>query len=95
MTAIQATHQTAAEQKAFYEEQGYLVLPELLTSSELGELRTALAEVLRQAEGLTESNEKFIVRRGDDGRPQVTRIKDVIALHKTFYDLVFHPKLVI
>ena len=39
---MDATLQTAAEQKAFYGEQGYLVFPQLLDAAELAELRRAL-----------------------------------------------------
>jgi ectoine hydroxylase-related dioxygenase (phytanoyl-CoA dioxygenase family) len=52
-----------SEQKAFYEEQGYLVFPELLDAAELTTLRSALADVLREAEGLTETNDKFSIVR--------------------------------
>ena len=38
---------TSAEQRAFYADQGYLVFPDLLTSTELADLRAALADVLR------------------------------------------------
>ena len=85
---------TAAEQKAFYEDQGYLVFPELLSPDELAELRAALAEVLQEAEGLTESTEKFSVTRGEDGRYYVRRIFSPIAHHRAFHNLVFNPKIV-
>ena len=47
--------------RAQYEDAGYLVFPELLDAVELAQLRAALAEVLQEAEGLTESNDKFSV----------------------------------
>jgi phytanoyl-CoA hydroxylase len=84
---------TAAEQKSQYEEQGYLVFPELLSPTELAELRGALAEVLQGAEGQTESNEKFSITRGDDGNYYVRRIFNPIQHHRAFYDLVFNPKI--
>lgn len=82
-----------AEQQAFYAEQGYLVLPELLSAAELTVLRTALAEVLSEAEGLTESNDKFSVTQTDDGHWSVRRIFNPIAHHQAFHDLVFNPKI--
>jgi len=48
---------TPAEQRAAYEQDGYLVFPELLDATDLAALRSALAEVLRDAEGLTETND--------------------------------------
>src|SRR5688572_16462945 len=47
-----ATELSPAQQKAFYEDRGYLVFPELLSLTELATLRAALAEVLAEAEGL-------------------------------------------
>ncbi len=94
----QATHRSAAElspaeQKAFYEDQGYLVFPELLSPAELATLRAALAEVLQEAEGLTASNDKFSVTRSDDGTWAVRRIFNPTAHHQAFLDLVSNPKI--
>src|SRR5947199_10181014 len=54
-----ATTLAPAEQKAFYDERGYILHPDLLTQDELATLRAALAEVLEESRGLTESNDKF------------------------------------
>src|SRR5437588_11736302 len=89
-----ASRPLAAEQKAFYEEQGYLVVPELLSAAELAELHTALAELHREAEGLTSGNEKFWVVPTEDGsRFSVQCIYDPSAYHRALYDLVFNPKI--
>jgi phytanoyl-CoA hydroxylase len=88
-----ATTPSPAAQKAHYEDQGYLVFPRLLDAAELQTLRQALAEVLAEAEGLTESTAKFsIVRSG--GRSHVRRIFNPIQHHPAFHDLVFNPKIV-
>jgi phytanoyl-CoA hydroxylase len=88
-------HVSQSQQKAQYEDEGYLVFPELLDPAELATLRAALAEVLREADGLTESNDKFSVVRSDDGaRHVVRRIFNPIAHHQAFYDLVLNPKIV-
>jgi phytanoyl-CoA hydroxylase len=84
---------SATDQKAFYEDKGYLVFPKLLDAGELDSLRAALAEVLREAEGLTESTEKFSITRAADGRSFVRRIFSPIAHHTTFYELAFNPKV--
>jgi ectoine hydroxylase-related dioxygenase (phytanoyl-CoA dioxygenase family) len=87
--------QTSAEQKARYDEEGYLVFPELLDAVELATLRSALAEVLDEAAGLTESNEKFSIALSDEGaQPMVRRVHDPIAHHPAFLDLVFNSKIV-
>jgi phytanoyl-CoA hydroxylase len=91
---MQATQQTAAEQKAFYEDQGYLVFPQLLDAAELAELRAALADVLEQAANLPEPDPNFLVAPGDDGGEHLIRVFNPIAYHRTFYDLIFNPKIV-
>ena len=90
---MQATYPTATEQQAFYEEQGYLVFPELLTLTELATLRAALAELRQQAATLPEPNRHFVIAEGDDGEKHLLRIAHPIAYHQAFYDLVFHPKI--
>src|SRR5690242_1805902 len=91
--AGRANDLSPAQQRAAYEEQGYLVFPELLDAEELGTLRSALAEVLRESEGLTETNAKFSVIRTRDGGYSVRRIFEPIAHHPAFHDLVFNPKI--
>ncbi len=88
-----ARNMTPAEQKAFYEDQGYLVCPDLLTPDEVARLRAALDEVLEEAKGLTETNEKFSVTRGRDGEYHVRRIFSPIQQHKVFHDAAFHPRI--
>jgi ectoine hydroxylase-related dioxygenase (phytanoyl-CoA dioxygenase family) len=90
---IDATRMSPAEQKAFYEEQGYIVHPELLSRDELTVLRAALAEVLDEANGLTENTDKFSVKRGDDGQYHVRRIFNPIKQHTAFNDLLYHPRI--
>lgn len=94
MAIATPTPATAQEQKAFYEEQGYLVLPQLLDRPELDALRAALAEVLEDAEGLTQSNKKFTISPTDDGQQSVVRrIFSPNAYHQAFRDLIVNPKL--
>ena len=91
---IDATRQSPAEQKAFYDENGYILHPELLTQDEVATLRAALDETLEEAKGLTETTSKFSVTRGDDGGHYVRRIFSPIQHHKVFYDMAFHPRIV-
>jgi phytanoyl-CoA hydroxylase len=90
---INATRMSPAEQKAFYDEQGYIVHPELLSQDEVAVLRAALAEVLEESKGLTENNEKFSVTRGDDGNYYVRRIFNPIKQHQAFHDAMCHPRI--
>ena len=89
-----ASELSPSQQKALYEEQGYLVFPQLLDDEELARLRAALAEVMREADGLTETNDKFSVTRTDDGTWSVRRIFSPIVQHVEFRELVFNPKIV-
>jgi phytanoyl-CoA hydroxylase len=84
---------TTAGQTRFYAAHGYLVVPALLTRRELARLRSALADVLEAARGVTRSNRTFLMVKGLDGRYHVKRICDPIARHRAFYDLVFHPRI--
>jgi phytanoyl-CoA hydroxylase len=88
-----ADRMTPSEQRAFYDEQGYLVFPSLVSAEELNVLRAALAEVLREADGLTETNDKFSVTPTDDGAFAVRRIFEPIRHHPAFHDLVFNPRI--
>ena len=90
---MHATEQTAAEQKAFYDEQGYLVFPQLLDPAELAELRAAFVEVLEHAASLTEPNDDFFYAPDDEGRQHLIRVLNPVAHHRAFYDLVFNPKI--
>jgi phytanoyl-CoA hydroxylase len=91
--AQSAASLSPGEQLAFYRTHGYLVFPAMLDADEVGRLRAALDEVLEEAQGLTETNEKFSITRGDDGRPHVRRIFNPIKHHKAFYDAAFHPRI--
>jgi ectoine hydroxylase-related dioxygenase (phytanoyl-CoA dioxygenase family) len=88
-----AQRMTPAEQKAFYDERGYIVHPEMLTQDEVAELRSALAEMLAESKGLTENNEKFSITKGSDGNYHVRRIFSPIRWHKTFENMVTHPRI--
>ena len=65
-----------SERKAFYQQMGYLIAPEVLEPSEVDELRVALDEVLAEAEGLQASNSKFALSGLDaaTGRRYVKRV---------------------
>ncbi|MEP7308775.1 MAG: phytanoyl-CoA dioxygenase family protein [Acidobacteriota bacterium] len=84
---------TAAELRASYAEHGYLVVADLLTRADIARLRAALADVLKDAEGLTEIDERFFVAVGEDGTPAVTRVRNPVAHHHAFRELVTFPRL--
>ena len=92
VAARPASELSPAEQRAAYDDNGYLVFPTLLDAGELASLRSALAAVLREAEGLTDTNDKFSITRTDDGGYSVRRIFDPIAQHAAFHDLVLQSQ---
>ncbi|MFN8523677.1 MAG: phytanoyl-CoA dioxygenase family protein [Chloroflexota bacterium] len=91
--AIAATSMAPSAQKALYDEQGYIIHPDLLTPAEVAKLRAALAEVLEESKGLTENNEKFSITKGDDGNHYVRRIFNPIKQHQVFAEMATHPKI--
>jgi len=88
-----ASELSLTEQKAYYEDQGYLVFPEVLNAEELTRVRGALAEVLLEANGLQASNTKFSVTQTENGGWSPRRIFNPTVHHQAFYDLVFHPRI--
>jgi ectoine hydroxylase-related dioxygenase (phytanoyl-CoA dioxygenase family) len=88
-----ASSMSPAEQRAFYQAQGYLVFPQMLSRDEVAGLRAALDEVLAEARGLTETTTQFSVTRGEDGRHHVRRIFNPIQHHRAFHQAAFHPRI--
>jgi len=88
---------TAAEQKAYYDEHGYITFPEMLGASEVAVLQAALAELLDKARVVPDDvamTDVYSFTRSDTGERHVRRIFNPIAHHQAFYDLVFHPGIV-
>ncbi len=94
---LSAQPMTAADQKAHYDEQGYITFPEMLDRSEVDVLQGALAELLAEADQVpadVEMTDTFSFTRSDTGERRVRRIFNPIAHHQAFMDLVFHPAIV-
>jgi ectoine hydroxylase-related dioxygenase (phytanoyl-CoA dioxygenase family) len=85
---------SGAQQKAFYEANGYITHPSLLTPGELSELRGALNELLEEASTLEASTDKFNIVQAEDGSRHVRRIFEPIQHHPAFYNLAFHTGIV-
>ncbi len=94
--AISAGPMSAAEQKAQYDERGYITHPEMLDAAEVAVLRAALDELLEEADQVpadVEVTEKFSFTRSSTGERHVRRIFNPIAHHQAFMDLVHHPRI--
>jgi phytanoyl-CoA hydroxylase len=96
MTMSAATW-TAADQKAHYDEHGYITFPDLLDRSEVAVLRAALDEVLAEADAMPDDvmlTEKFSFTRSETGQRHVRRVFNPTVVHPAFEELVFNPKIV-
>ena len=95
--AISERPVTAAGQKAWYDEHGYITFPEMLSATEVAVLQDALTELLDEASRVpddVEMTDKFSFTRSDTGQRNVRRIFNPIAHHQAFHDLVFHEGIV-
>ena len=100
---ITAQPMTAADQKAHYEERGYITFPTMLDRAEVDVLQAALAELLDEASQTPDASpgglnalttsEKFSFTVSDTGQRHVRRIFNPIAHHQAFMDLVHNPKI--
>ena len=79
---------------AFYREQGYLVVPDVLEPETLGILRRDLAEILEGARAVTSHTDVYDLEpghRADD--PRVRRIKTPHKFLPAFERLTRHPRM--
>ena len=105
MMAITAAPDTAAEQRARYEELGYVTYPTMLDASEVAVLRAALDELLDEASRVPQdesglagkdaltTSDKFSFTMSATGERHVRRIFNPIAHHQAFMDLVHNEKI--
>src|SRR6185437_15898909 len=102
--ALTAQLPTAAEQRAHYEDLGYVTYPTLLDRSEVATLRSALDELLDEASRIPQdtsglagkdaltTSDKFSFTMSATGERHVRRIFNPIAHHQAFMDLVHNDK---
>lgn len=80
---------------AFYREQGYLVVPDVLDASTLDTVRRELARILEGARAVTAHTDVYDLEPGhrpDD--PRVRRVKTPHRFFPVFDRLMRHPRLV-
>ena len=78
----------------FYQEQGYLVVPDVLDAATLAAVRAELARILDGARAVTAHTDRYDLEPGhrpDD--PRVRRIKQPHRFYPVFRDLMRHPRL--
>lgn len=80
---------------ACYREQGYLVVPGVLSESELDLIRTELLHVVDGSARVTENDDTYDLEPGHTAAaPKVRRIKEPHVVMPSVADLVRHPVLV-
>lgn len=78
-----------------YAEEGYLVLPDLLTETEVADLRRAIDGLVAGAAETATSNAIYDLEDGHSAKqPQVRRLKEPHLHHPAFAGLVRHPALI-
>jgi phytanoyl-CoA hydroxylase len=83
------------EDIAFYREQGYLLVPNVLNEIELGEIREELQQLVVKAADITENDNVFDLEPGHtEAAPKVRRIKEPHAVMRSVAALVRNPVLV-
>jgi phytanoyl-CoA hydroxylase len=79
---------------AFYQEQGYLIVADVLAESELDVIRQELAELIDKASGVTQNDVVYDLEDGHtSAAPRVRRIKDPHTVMPSVASLVRHPAM--
>ena len=79
---------------AFYNENGYLVVQNVLTNEEIRNLRRVTEEFVENARQVTEHNEVYDLEDShSSAEPRVRRIKTPHAHHETYARMVAHPNI--
>jgi len=83
-----------AQQIASYHDDGYVVVEDVLSSSELDEIRSEVDRILATAHGVIEHTAVFDLEDSHrPDRPRVRRIKEPHAVSPVFGRVLRHPKL--
>ncbi|MBD3678762.1 MAG: phytanoyl-CoA dioxygenase family protein [Rhodobacteraceae bacterium] len=76
-------------QKAFYDENGYLMVENAVTPDQLAELRRITYDLIEQSRTLTETNDVFELDQGHTAdNPRLTRIKLPHKRHPYFWEIL-------
>jgi ectoine hydroxylase-related dioxygenase (phytanoyl-CoA dioxygenase family) len=79
----------SATQRAFYEENGYLKVENMVTQEQLAELRRITHDLIDQSRDATESNDTFELDKGHSAdTPRLTRIKLPHKQHPYFWEIL-------
>ena len=83
-----------SEQVAFYREQGYVVVEDVISPEVLARIHAAIAELTAKAKGVTAHNEIYDLEPTHTAeRPRVRRIKTPHKWHPVFREVLSSPVL--
>jgi ectoine hydroxylase-related dioxygenase (phytanoyl-CoA dioxygenase family) len=78
-----------------YNEQGFIVVPDVLSAAEVAELRRATDAMVEGARGVRENNDVYDLEPGHSpAMPRVRRIKTPDKWHPAYARMVRHPGIV-
>ncbi|MCW5625817.1 MAG: phytanoyl-CoA dioxygenase family protein, partial [Burkholderiales bacterium] len=81
-----------SEQVAFYREQGYVVVEDVISPELLARIHAAIAELTAKAKGVTAHNEIYDLEPTHTAdRPRVRRIKTPHKWHPVFREVLTSP----
>jgi ectoine hydroxylase-related dioxygenase (phytanoyl-CoA dioxygenase family) len=81
-------------EKAFYADNGYLMVENAVTPEELQTLRRITDDLIEKSRGVTDSNDVYDLDEGHSAeRPRLTRIKLPHRQHPFFWELLKHSRL--
>jgi len=82
------------QQVDFYEEKGYLSVPDVISSEEITELRRVTDSLVEQARSVSESIGVFGLEPGHTAEhPQVRRIKRPSLHHEIYKSMLHHDTI--
>ena len=75
-------------QREFYYDQGYLVLPSLISQSDLDDLRQPIAEIIEKSRKITQSSRQLDLEKGHCAEnPKLRRVAYIDDEYPVFWDL--------
>jgi len=80
-------------QISHFNEQGYLVVEDVLSTEEVATYKRACDELSTQARGLTESTDRFKLQVFEEKSPMVQQVGDPHEMSGTWLDLTKDPRL--
>lgn len=80
------------EQISFYQENGYLVVEDVLSADELAALQRVTDEFVERSRGISQHDDVFDLEANHSAeRPRLRRIKNPIAQHEIYDQTLRHP----